>query len=667
MKILIPSGCINPLLITMTLYYYRVVFLYVVFAVVTSHVRCQRLSINNAGNVQNGALPKPPMSGIGTSATKITGQGQNPFHYPIRSPLLGSSNGISGGNRPGSNFSYAIEKNPKTGMLDLVITERSLVPVDKNNQPLNNVPPTSSHIPDQTMEDILRMLNNPSSESFIDITDPATGKITGKLSTKDINRNEASNIQQDKTEISNDYMDHILSMINGGRPSLKNENYILLSNNQPQYDSINNDYQTSSSISSQTNGGGQKAVADQTTGGSKTQGAHLPGGEQNVGSKSVGRSERKSNVLTTTRGQKNIDGQTAADANQTKNQNMSKDRGPIITWSILNDGHQSIGGDMLKSTVKFDASRSTDYEYHAVPKGVSTSIMLSDAVSGLQSNSHFGSAPIYISDYLQEYPYRYESNSGNLQGNNRDSRTKIDYIQKMLDSVLPKRQNIDLNRADIKNVKQTTNTEIISSFQRGLKVGIDLSTFISSRTNNNPHFVDAINFKRNNAHNTEAITKATTGRNRSSNRSMNKNGRNSNRKVNIKDIGSTMPQPIPTNIYSTLLQILKRFSLKPSKVYVLPLSHSTAKVKSVNRKRKGGTSGSTGKRSMSNKGRQQRPMNKQQRPMNKKIRQDQFKRRLLNSKRSSGRTSSKFRKGVNILFSFCLKYLHTTHHLNQIQ
>lgn len=603
--------------------------------------------MNNAVSVQNGALQKPskgqmrkpPMSGTGTSSTKITGQGQNPFHYPIRSPFLGSSNRVNGGNRPGSDFTYAIEKNPKTGMLDLVITERSLVPVVKNNQPLNNVPPTSSHIPDQTMEEILRMLNNPSSESFIDITDPATGQITGKLSTKDINRNEASSIQQGKTEISNDYRDYILSMINGGRPSLKNENYILLSNNQPQYDSTNNDYQTSFSISSQTNSGGQKGVADQTTGGSKTQGGNLSGGEQIVGSKSVGRSETKGNVLTTGRGQKSINGQTAADANQTKDQNMSNDRGPIITWSILNDGHQSIGGDILKSSVKFDASGSTDYEYHTVPKGVSTSIMLSDAVSGLQSDSHFGSAPIYLSDYLQEYPYRYKSTSGNLQGNNRGSRTKIESIQKMLASAIPKKQNIHLNRADIKNEKQTTNTQIITSFERGLKVGIDLSTFISSFTNNNPHFVNAINPNRNKAQNTETILKVTTGRNRSSNRSINRNGRKLNRKVNVKYIGSIMAQRIPTNIYSALLEILKRFSLKPAKIYFLPLRHLSAKVKSVNRKRKGGTSGSTGKRSMSNK----------------------FKRRVLNSKRSSGRTSSKFRKGVNILFSFCFKCLHTTH------
>jgi hypothetical protein len=43
--------------------------------------------MNNAGNVQNGALPnptqgqmrKPPMSGAGTSTTKIIGQGQNHF------------------------------------------------------------------------------------------------------------------------------------------------------------------------------------------------------------------------------------------------------------------------------------------------------------------------------------------------------------------------------------------------------------------------------------------------------------------------------------------------------------------------------------------------------------------------------------------------------------
>lgn len=613
--------------------------------------------MNNAGNVQNGALPnptqgqmrKPPMSGAGTSTTKIIGQRQNLFHYPIRSPFLGSSNGVNGGNRPGSDFTYAIEKNPKTGMLDLVITERSLVPVNKNNQPLNNVHPTSSHIPDQTME-IVRMLNNPSSKSFVDITYPVTGQITGKLSTKDINRN----VQQDKTEISNDNIDYILSMINGGRPSLKNENYILLSNNQPQYDSTNNDYKISSSISSPTNSGGKKSVVDQTTGGSKTQRGNLIGGEQNVGSKSVGRSETKSNALTTGRGQKNIEGQTAADTNQTKDQNLSNDRGSIITWSILNDGQQSIGGDMLTSTVKFDASGSTDYEYHTVPKGVSTSIMFSDAVSGLQSDNHFGSAPIYLSDYLQEYPYRYESTSGNLQGNNRGSRRKLESIQKMLASALTKRQNIHLNRADIKNEKQATNTQIISLFERGLKVGIDLSTFISSLTDKNPPFVNAINFNRNNAQNTEPIVKATTGRNRSSNRSINRNGRKLNRKVNVKDMGLTMAQRIPTHIYSTLPQILKRFSLKPTKVYFLPLRQTSAKVQSVSRKRKGGMSGSTRKRSMSNKGRQQRPMNKQ-------TRQGQFKRQVLNSRRSSGRTSSKFRKGVNILFSFCFKYLHTAH------
>jgi hypothetical protein len=613
--------------------------------------------MNNAGNVQNGALPnptqgqmrKPPMSGAGTSTTKIIGQGQNLFHYPIRSPFLGSSNGVNGGNRPGSDFTYAIEKNPKTGMLDLVITESSLVPVNKNNQPLNNVPPTSSRIPDQTME-IVRMLNNPSSKSFVDITYPATGQITGKLSTKDTNRN----VQQDKPEISNDNIGYILSMINGGRPSLKNENYIFLSNNQPQYDSTNNDYKISSSISSPTNSGGKKSVVDQTTGGSKTQRGNLIGGEQNVGSKSVGRSETKSNALTTGRGQKNIEGQTAADTNQTKDQNISNDRGSIITWSILNDGHQSIGGDMLTSTVKFDASGSTDYEYHTVPKGVSTSIMLSDAVSGLQSDNHFGSAPIYLSDYLQEYPYRYESTSGNLQGNNRGSRRKLEPIQNMLASALPKRQNIQLNRADIKNEKQATNSQIISLFGRGLKVGIDLSTFISSLTDKYPPLVNAINFNRNNAQNTEPIVKATTGRNRSSNRSINRNGRKLNRKVNVKDMGLTMAQRIPTHIYSTLPQILKRFSLKPTKVYFLPLRQTSAKVQSVSRKRKGGMSGSTGKRSMSNKGRQQRSINKQ-------TRQGQFKRQVLHSKRSSGRTSSKFRKGVNILFSFCFKYLHTAH------
>jgi hypothetical protein len=613
--------------------------------------------MNNAGNVQNGALPnptqgqmrKPPMSGAGTSTTKIIGQGQNLFHYPIRSPFLGSSNGVNGGNRPGSDFTYAIEKNPKTGMLDLVITESSLVPLNKNNQPLNNVPPTSSRIPDQTME-IVRMLNNPSSKSFVDITYPATGQITGKLSTKDTNRN----VQQDKPEISNDNIGYILSMINGGRPSLKNENYIFLSNNQPQYDSTNNDYKISSSISSPTNSGGKKSVVDQTTGGSKTQRGNLIGGEQNVGSKSVGRSETKSNALTTGRGQKNIEGQTAADTNQTKDQNISNDRGSIITWSILNDGHQSIGGDMLTSTVKFDASGSTDYEYHTVPKGVSTSIMLSDAVSGLQSDNHFGSAPIYLSDYLQEYPYRYESTSGNLQGNNRGSRRKLEPIQNMLASALPKRQNIQLNRADIKNEKQATNSQIISLFGRGLKVGIDLSTFISSLTDKYPPLVNAINFNRNNAQNTEPIVKATTGRNRSSNRSINRNGRKLNRKVNVKDMGLTMAQRIPTHIYSTLPQILKRFSLKPTKVYFLPLRQTSAKVQSVSRKRKGGMSGSTGKRSMSNKGRQQRSINKQ-------TRQGQFKRQVLHSKRSSGRTSSKFRKGVNILFSFCFKYLHTAH------
>ena len=613
--------------------------------------------MNNAGNVQNGALPnptqgqmrKPPMSGAGTSTTKIIGQGQNLFHYPIRSPFLGSSNGVNGGNRPGSDFTYAIEKNQKTGMLDLVITESSLVPVNKNNQPLNNVPPTSSRIPDQTME-IVRMLNNPSSKSFVDITYPATGQITGKLSTKDTNRN----VQQDKPEISNDNIGYILSMINGGRPSLKNENYIFLSNNQPQYDSTNNDYKISSSISSPTNSGGKKSVVDQTTGGSKTQRGNLIGGEQNVGSKSVGRSETKSNALTTGRGQKNIEGQTAADTNQTKDQNISNDRGSIITWSILNDGHQSIGGDMLTSTVKFDASGSTDYEYHTVPKGVSTSIMLSDAVSGLQSDNHFGSAPIYLSDYLQEYPYRYESTSGNLQGNNRGSRRKLEPIQNMLASALPKRQNIQLNRADIKNEKQATNSQIISLFGRGLKVGIDLSTFISSLTDKYPPLVNAINFNRNNAQNTEPIVKATTGRNRSSNRSINRNGRKLNRKVNVKDMGLTMAQRIPTHIYSTLPQILKRFSLKPTKVYFLPLRQTSAKVQSVSRKRKGGMSGSTGKRSMSNKGRQQRSINKQ-------TRQGQFKRQVLHSKRSSGRTSSKFRKGVNILFSFCFKYLHTAH------
>ena len=613
--------------------------------------------MNNAGNVQNGALPnptqgqmrKPPMSGAGTSTTKIIGQGQNLFHYPIRSPFLGSSNGVNGGNRPGSDFTYAIEKNPKTGMLDLVITESSLVPVNKNNQPLNNVPPTSSRIPDQTME-IVRMLNNPSSKSFVDITYPATGQITGKLSTKDTNRN----VQQDKPEISNDNIGYILSMINGGRPSLKNENYIFLSNNQPQYDSTNNDYKISSSISSPTNSGGKKSVVDQTTGGSKTQRGNLIGGEQNVGSKSVGRSETKSNALTTGRGQKNIEGQTAADTNQTKDQNISNDRGSIITWSILNDGHQSIGGDMLTSTVKFDASGSTDYEYHTVPKGVSTSIMLSDAVSGLQSDNHFGSAPIYLSDYLQEYPYRYESTSGNLQGNNRGSRRKLEPIQNMLASALPKRQNIQLNRADIKNEKQATNSQIISLFGRGLKVGIDLSTFISSLTDKYPPLVNAINFNRNNAQNTEPIVKATTGRNRSSNRAINRNGRKLNRKVNVKDMGLTMAQRIPTHIYSTLPQILKRFSLKPTKVYFLPLRQTSAKVQSVSRKRKGGMSGSTGKRSMSNKGRQQRSINKQ-------TRQGQFKRQVLHSKRSSGRTSSKFRKGVNILFSFCFKYLHTAH------
>jgi hypothetical protein len=47
----------------------------------------------------------------------------------------------------------------------------------------------------------------------------------------------------------------------------------------------------------------------------------------------------------------------------------------------------------------------------------------------------------------------------------------------MLASALTKRQNIHLNRADIKNEKQATNTQIISLFERGLKVGIDLSTF----------------------------------------------------------------------------------------------------------------------------------------------------------------------------------------------
>jgi hypothetical protein len=498
--------------------------------------------------------------------------------------------------------------------------------------------------------EIVRMLNNPSSKSFVDITYPATGQITGKLSTKDTNRN----VQQDKPEISNDNIGYILSMINGGRPSLKNENYIFLSNNQPQYDSTNNDYKISSSISSPTNSGGKKSVVDQTTGGSKTQRGNLIGGEQNVGSKSVGRSETKSNALTTGRGQKNIEGQTAADTNQTKDQNISNDRGSIITWSILNDGHQSIGGDMLTSTVKFDASGSTDYEYHTVPKGVSTSIMLSDAVSGLQSDNHFGSAPIYLSDYLQEYPYRYESTSGNLQGNNRGSRRKLEPIQNMLASALPKRQNIQLNRADIKNEKQATNSQIISLFGRGLKVGIDLSTFISSLTDKYPPLVNAINFNRNNAQNTEPIVKATTGRNRSSNRSINRNGRKLNRKVNVKDMGLTMAQRIPTHIYSTLPQILKRFSLKPTKVYFLPLRQTSAKVQSVSRKRKGGMSGSTGKRSMSNKGRQQRSINKQ-------TRQGQFKRQVLHSKRSSGRTSSKFRKGVNILFSFCFKYLHTAH------
>jgi hypothetical protein len=102
-------------------------------------------------------------------------------------------------------------------------------------------------------------------------------QITGKLSTKDTNRN----VQQDKPEISNDNIGYILSMINGGRPSLKNENYIFLSNNQPQYDSTNNDYKISSSISSPTNSGGKKSVVDQTTGGSKTQRGNLIGGEQN--------------------------------------------------------------------------------------------------------------------------------------------------------------------------------------------------------------------------------------------------------------------------------------------------------------------------------------------------------------------------------------------------
>jgi hypothetical protein len=184
-------------------------------------------------------------------------------------------------------------------------------------------------------------------------------------------------------------------------------------------------------------------------------------------------------------------------------------------------------------------------------------------------------------------------------GNNRGSRRKLESIQKMLASALTKRQNIHLNRADIKNEKQATNTQIISLFERGLKVGIDLSTFISSLTDKNPPFVNAINFNRNNAQNIEPIVKATTGRNRSSNRSINRNGRKLNRKVNVKDMGLTMAQRIPTHIYSTLPQILKWFSLKPTKVYFLPLRQTSAKVQSVSRKRKGGMSGSTGKRSMS--------------------------------------------------------------------
>ncbi|VDI62664.1 Hypothetical predicted protein [Mytilus galloprovincialis] len=77
---------------------------------------------------------------------------------------------------------FTIEKDPKTGKLDLVITERQLVPMDSKfpTSPEASEPSPSKHSP-LAME-VIRLLDSGIRDNEIDIIDPHTGKVLGKLS-----------------------------------------------------------------------------------------------------------------------------------------------------------------------------------------------------------------------------------------------------------------------------------------------------------------------------------------------------------------------------------------------------------------------------------------------------------------------------------------------------
>ncbi|CAC5412275.1 unnamed protein product [Mytilus coruscus] len=77
---------------------------------------------------------------------------------------------------------FSIEKDPKTGNLDLVITERQLLPKDRKlpASPEANQPPPSKHSP-LAME-VIRLLDSGIRDNEIDIIDPHTGEVIGKLS-----------------------------------------------------------------------------------------------------------------------------------------------------------------------------------------------------------------------------------------------------------------------------------------------------------------------------------------------------------------------------------------------------------------------------------------------------------------------------------------------------
>ncbi|XP_052098717.1 uncharacterized protein LOC127733386 [Mytilus californianus] len=77
---------------------------------------------------------------------------------------------------------FSIEKNPKTGKLDLVITERQLLPMDRKfpASPEASQLPPSNHSP-LAME-VIRLLDSGIRDNEIDIIDPHTGEVIGKLS-----------------------------------------------------------------------------------------------------------------------------------------------------------------------------------------------------------------------------------------------------------------------------------------------------------------------------------------------------------------------------------------------------------------------------------------------------------------------------------------------------